>query len=188
MSITAVPLQPIRRGSLVKLWLGVGVAILVAAGIAWAGTDKLVTASLPASAFMAKNATAKGVVQTASGLQYEVLRPGEGNKPTMGDVALVHYEGRLSDGKVFDSSYERGQPAPLPVAGMIPGMTEGLQLMQRGGKYRLWIPPELGYGAEGAGNGVIPPNAVLVFDVELLEMAPQAALQAMGGMDGAPHQ
>ena len=86
---------------------------------------------------------------------------------------LVQYEGRLTNGTVFDSSYQRRQPAAFPLQGLIPGWTEGIQLMPVGSKFRFWIPPELGYGAEGAGDGVIPPNAVLEFDVELLEIAPQ---------------
>jgi FKBP-type peptidyl-prolyl cis-trans isomerase FkpA/FKBP-type peptidyl-prolyl cis-trans isomerase FklB len=101
-----------------------------------------------------------------------MLAAGEGPTPTVTDTVLVHYEGRLADGTVFDSSYQRGQPAVFGVADVIPGWTEGLQLMRPGGKARFTIPPELGYGARGAG-GVIPPNAVLVFDVELLAIAPK---------------
>ncbi len=187
MSTTAVPLPPIRKGSMIKLWAGVGALILFAAGIAWAGTEKLVSAARPPAEFLSSNAKKSGVHQTASGLQYEVLRQGDGDKPAADDMVLVHYDGKLADGTVFDSSYARGQPVPFPVTGVIPGMTEGLQLMPKGSKYRFWMPPELGYGPEGAGDGVIPPNAVLVFDVELLEIAPRAAVEAMRGGMGMEH-
>lgn len=124
----------------------------------------------------AKEATAAadsketGKVQTtASGLKYEVLREGDGPKPSATDSVTVHYKGTLTDGTVFDSSYDRGQPATFPLNRVIKGWTEGLQLMPVGSKYRLTIPPELGYGAAGAG-GKIPPNATLVFEVELLKI------------------
>src|SRR3546814_2875021 len=100
-------------------------------------------------------AEAEGVQVTSSGLQYKVLGEGEGPRPTARDIVLVHYEGRLTDGTVFDSSYQRRQPAAFPLRGLIPGWTEGIQLMPTGSKYRFWIPPELGYGAEGAGDGII---------------------------------
>ena len=109
---------------------------------------------------------------TASGLQYEILKAGAGASPAAGDTVAVHYEGRLIDGTVFDSSIARGQPAVFQLDQVIPGWTEGVQLMQPGAKYRFTIPPELGYGARGAG-GTIPPNAVLVFDVELLAVKPK---------------
>ena len=187
MSTTAVPLPPIRKGSMIKLWTGVGLLIALAAGIAWAGTEKLVSAARPPAELLGSNARKGGVHQPASGLQYEVLPQGDGAKPTADDMVLVHYDGKLADGTVFDSSYARGQPVPFPVTGVIPGITEGLQLMQKGSKFRFWIPPELGYGPEGAGDGVIPPNALLVFDVELLEIAPRAAVEAMSGMGNPQH-
>ena len=101
-----------------------------------------------------------------SGLQYEVLTAGEGNKPSAEDQVRTHYHGTLIDGTVFDSSYQRGQPAEFPVGGVIAGWTEALQLMGVGSKWRLYVPSELAYGAQGVGS--IPPHSVLVFDVELL--------------------
>ncbi len=150
-------------------WVAAAVVILLAAGIAiWVGTQTQVAAVRPADmAFLKKNKGKPGVITTASGLQYEVLTQGQGPKPARTDTVAVHYEGKLLDGTTFDSSYQRGQPAVFPLDQVIPGWTEGVQLMNTGSKYRFTIPPALGYGAKGAG-GVIPPNAVLIFDVELL--------------------
>lgn len=117
--------------------------------------------------FLAENAKREGVKVTETGLQYEVLTPALGIKPTPTDTVTCHYEGRLIDGTVFDSSYRRGEPASFPLQGVIRGWTEGLQLMSIGSKFRFFIPFELAYGAQGAG-GSIPPYAALVFDVELL--------------------
>lgn len=117
-------------------------------------------------AFLAENARREGVVTLASGLQYEVLTAGEGAKPGLDDQVRTHYHGTLIDGTVFDSSYQRGQPAEFPVSGVIAGWTEALQLMGVGSKWRLYVPSELAYGAQGVGS--IPPHSVLVFDVELL--------------------
>lgn len=119
--------------------------------------------------FLAENKKKKGVITTASGLQYSVIKEGNGPKPTPTDVVKVHYAGTLIDGKEFDSSIKRGQPVEFPVNGVIPGWTEALQLMKTGSKYKLVIPPALGYGDRGAGPD-IGPNAVLVFEVELLDI------------------
>jgi len=119
-------------------------------------------------AFLAQNRTVKGVFTTPSGLQYMVLRQGNGPRPKPSDTVRVNYEGKLLDGTVFDSSYARGTPAEFPLNGVIPGWTEGLGLMPVGAKYRFWIPGELAYGAKGTPGGPIGPNATLVFDVELL--------------------
>jgi FKBP-type peptidyl-prolyl cis-trans isomerase FklB len=119
-------------------------------------------------AFLAENAKRDGVTVLASGLQYEVLTEGEGAKPSRDDSVRTHYHGTLVDGSVFDSSYERGQPAEFPVGGVIAGWTEALQLMGTGSKWRLYVPSELAYGAQGVGS--IPPHSVLVFDVELLDI------------------
>ncbi len=119
--------------------------------------------------FLAKNKSVKGVVTTASGLQYQVLKEGNGPKPSEADRVKVHYVGKLLDGKEFDSSYTRNEPAVFALRGVIPGWTEGLQLMKMGGKYRLWVPSKLAYGARGAGK-MIGPNALLIFDVEPIEI------------------
>lgn len=118
-------------------------------------------------AFLAKNQSLPGVVVTASGLQYQVLRKGSGRRPKATDTVKVDYVGTLTDGTKFDSSYDRHQPATFPLNGVIPGWTEGLQLMNVGSKYRFVIPSAIGYGERGGGSQ-IGPNAVLVFEVELL--------------------
>ncbi|MBN2660624.1 MAG: FKBP-type peptidyl-prolyl cis-trans isomerase [Tannerellaceae bacterium] len=119
--------------------------------------------------FLAENKTKEGVITTESGLQYKVVTEGKGVKPTAEDKVKVHYKGTLLDGKVFDSSIERGEPAEFGVGQVIKGWTEGLQLMPVGSKYTFWIPSELAYGERGAGQD-IKPNSVLVFEVELLEI------------------
>jgi FKBP-type peptidyl-prolyl cis-trans isomerase FklB len=117
--------------------------------------------------FLEENGKREGVVTTASGLQYEVIKKAEGAQPTASDVVTVHYEGKLTDGSVFDSSVERGSPVDLPVGGVIPGWVEGLQLMHVGEKYKLYIPSDLAYGPQSP-SPAIPANSVLVFDLELI--------------------
>ena len=119
--------------------------------------------------FLSKNAKQEGVKVTGSGLQYSVLEVGLGRHPKATDRVRCHYEGRLIDGTVFDSSYRRGEPAVFPLNGVIQGWTEGLQLMGEGSKFRFFIPYNLAYGERGAGAS-IPPFAALIFDVELLEV------------------
>lgn len=119
--------------------------------------------------YLADNAAKENVHVTASGLQYEVLKEGNGKRPSATDTVVCHYEGTLIDGKMFDSSIKRGEPATFPLNQVIAGWTEGLQLMQEGAKYRFFIPYELGYGERGAGAS-IPPFSALVFDVELIEV------------------
>jgi FKBP-type peptidyl-prolyl cis-trans isomerase FklB len=127
--------------------------------------------------FLAENGKREGVVTTDSGLQYEVLTKADGAQPKATDVVTVHYEGKLTDGSVFDSSIQRGSPIDLPVNGVIPGWVEGLQLMHVGEKYKLYIPSELAYG-EQSPTPAIPANAVLVFDLELLSIKDSAAKDA----------
>lgn len=119
--------------------------------------------------FLADNAAKEGVTVLPSGLQYTVVSEGTGRRPASTDKVKCHYEGRLTDGSVFDSSYRRGEPAVFPLNGVIAGWTEGLQLMQEGAKYRFFIPYHLAYGDRGAGSS-IPPYAALIFDVELIEV------------------
>lgn len=119
--------------------------------------------------FLEENALKEGITKTASGLQYEVLQEGTGPKPGPTSTVEVHYEGRLINGKVFDSSYQRKETISFPLNRVIAGWTEGLQLMDTGSKYRLYIPSELGYGARGAGAD-IPPHSALIFDVELISI------------------
>ena len=120
-------------------------------------------------AYLKENGSRDGVVTTASGLQYEVLQEGMGKSPKATDKVRCHYEGRLTDGTVFDSSYQRGEPADFGLNQVIAGWTEGVQLMKEGAKYRFHIPYLLGYGERGAGAS-IPPYATLVFDVELIKV------------------
>ena len=119
--------------------------------------------------FLAENARKEGVVTTKSGLQYQVLKDATGRKPTRDDVVRVNYEGKLLNGKVFDSSIARNEPAEFPLGQVIPGWTEGVQLMSVGAKYRFFIPASLAYGEHGAGDAV-PPHSTLIFDVELLDI------------------
>ena len=119
--------------------------------------------------FLAANKKKKGVVTTKSGLQYQILTKGTGKTPKATDTISAHYKGTLIDGKEFDSSYKRGQPATFPVNGVIKGWQEVLQLMKVGGKWKIWVPSELGYGARGAG-AMIGPDATLIFEIELKEI------------------
>ena len=121
-------------------------------------------------AFLAENAKKDGVTVTASGLQYRVITEGAGDAPKATDTVKVHYEGRLISGDVFDSSIARGEPVSFPLNGVIPGWSEGVQLMKVGSKFEFTIPSALAYGPSG--TGPLPPNSVLVFDVELLEINP----------------
>lgn len=128
------------------------------------GTEKAAGAK-----FLAENKKRAGVITTASGLQYEILTKGTGPVPSLSDTINAHYRGALLDGKEFDNSYKRGEPLSIPVAGVIPGWTEALQLMPVGSKWKLFIPSELAYGDYGAGQD-IPGGATLVFDIELIEI------------------
>lgn len=177
-TVTAVPLQPVKRSYLVYLWVGIALACIAAFALARQGDD-----------FLTRNARARGVVTTPSGLQYKVLQPGAPGapKPTDADVALINYEGKLLNGTVFDKSQ---QPTPMPVAGVVPGFSEALKLMPKGSKYRVWIKPSLGYGAET--KGPIPGNSTLVFDIDLIDFLPEAVVRQMqmqaqqDGMPGMP--
>jgi len=134
-----------------------------------AAAEKAEAMSKEGDAYLAENSKRDEVTVLASGLQFEVITQGDGEKPTAESTVRVHYHGTLIDGTVFDSSYDRGQPAEFPVGGVIKGWTEALQLMNVGTKYKLHIPHDLAYGEQGAGASITPYSA-LVFDVELLEI------------------
>ena len=184
MSATAVPIPPATKGSLIKYWVGIVLVIAAGLGLAWWGTANV-------------RSEFGDVVTTASGLRYKVIKAGEGRSPTDNDVVLVKYVGKLTNGKIFDQNPQAG----FPVTGVVPGFSEGLKLMQRGGQYRLWIPSGLGYGPEDqrnpqTGEVAIPGGSELVFDVELLEFKSRAEIEAMqrqmqeiqkqGGAPGGP--
>lgn len=156
-------------------WLAAAAVVIGVVGVlVYGGTQGQVAAVRQADMdYMKANKAKPGVITTSSGLQYQVIRAGNGPRPAAQDTVLVHYEGKLIDGTVFDSSYSRGQPAAFPLDQVIPGWTEGVQLMPVGSKYHFVVPPELAYGAQGAG-GAIPPGAVLEFDIELLAVKPAA--------------
>ena len=172
MSVTAVPLRPIAKGSLSRLWIGVGAVALAAAGLAWAGQQGV--ASSPA-AFMAHNGGEPGVITTESGLQYKVIKEGQGPSPKVSDVTLVSYQGTLIDGTVFD----KNEQTAMPVDGVVPGFSEALQLMKSGGEYKIFIPPQLAYGDKVPEGGPIPPNSVLIFDIKLLDFKSREEIMRM---------
>ncbi len=161
--ITRVPIQPIAKGSLAKLWIGVLLAVLLGAGLAWSAMPK--------------------------GVRVDVVREGAGASPSKTDVIFVNYTGRLADGTVFDQSRDVPLPvegifpkgSPLPLGQMIPGFAEGAVKMKKGGKYTLFIPADKGYGDKGQtdqqGNVVIPPNSDLTFDIELVDIMPEEDFQ-----------
>ncbi|WP_442590105.1 FKBP-type peptidyl-prolyl cis-trans isomerase [Pedobacter sp. AW31-3R] len=131
--------------------------------------EKFAPAIAEGKAFLEKNKKVPGVITTASGLQYQILTPGNGIKPTATDTVLVNYKGSLINGKQFDSSYDRNEPLSLSLDRVIPAWTEGMQLMPTGSKYKFFVPYHLGYGERGAGND-IPPFSTLIFEVELLKV------------------
>ena len=169
---TATPASG-ASGGMTKWLVGAAVVIAIVGLGVWAGTQgQVVAVRQQDMKFLSENGKKPGVITTGSGLQYDIIRQGSGPKPGREDTVLVHYEGRLIDKTVFDSSYQRGQPAAFPLDQVIPGWTEGVQLMPTGSKFHFVVPPALGYGARGAG-GVIPPGAVLEFDIELLAVKPK---------------
>lgn len=139
-----------------------------------------------AHAFLVRNGKKKGVVTTADGLQYEVLKAGQGNAAKMGDVVLVNYRGTLLNGTEFDSSYKRGQPTTFTVGHVIPGWNEALEHMQPGAKWRLFIPPQLAYDLSPPPGAPIPPGSMLIFDVDLISVKPPPQMPPMPRMPPPP--
>lgn len=179
--VTAVPIRPLAKGSVLRLWLALIVLLGAGAAIAWVGTAPLQR------------------ITTASGLEYQVLKEGTGQPVAQPDLVRLHYTGRLPNGDVFDSSVARGQPMETGISGIIPGFAEGLQLMRKGGRYRLWIPPRLGYNGNVPQGAPFGPQDILQFDIEVLDIAPglaaaqqmqqmqqlQQMMQGGGGPEGA---
>ncbi len=147
-------------------------ALLLSAAACTAWAQSGTPTAVPADPALTRAAAVKGAVVTPSGLVHEVLKAGTGAQPAATDTVSVHYRGRFTDGREFDSSYSRGQPTSFPLNRVIPCWTEGLQLMKVGGSSRLTCPAAIAYGSRGAG-GTIPPNTVLQFEVELLSVQPQ---------------
>ncbi|HYJ31423.1 MAG TPA: FKBP-type peptidyl-prolyl cis-trans isomerase [Allosphingosinicella sp.] len=177
MTVTAVPIRPLKKGSVVKLWLGIALLALLAAALAWYGTRPL------------------QVETTATGLRFQVLEEGTGDPVTPQDMAALHYQLSLEDGTVIQNSEDQGQPFSTGTEGLFPGFSEGLQRMREGGRYRMWVPPSLGL------QGQIPPGApfdaddTLVFKVRLLRIERGAAamqrrmmeqMQQQGGAGAGP--
>jgi len=151
---------------------------MIGAAIDAIGEQEAARAIQEETEFLAENAKKPGITITPSGLQYEVIKSGSGPKPSYEDSVLAHYEGTFTSGKFFDSSYTKGAPETFKLDEIIPGWTEGLQLMSVGSKYKFYIPSNIGYGEEGArnymtGEYIIPPYSTLIFEVELLEINPK---------------
>lgn len=178
MSVTAVPIRPLAKGTLSKLWIGIALLLIVAIGLAYIGTSSIRSEFQSSDQFLADNASNEGVETTDSGLQIQTIKAGEGASPTPSDVALVGYKGMLIDGTVFDENPN----APFPVGQVVPGFSEALQKMQVGGEYKIWIPSDLGYGPEDqtnpqTGEVAIPGGSVLIFEVSLLDFKSQAEVE-----------
>lgn len=175
MTVTAVPIRPIRKGSVLKLWLGIAALSLAGAGLAWVGTS------------------AQQVTTTASGLRYRVIEEGNGPTVTPADLVALRYKLRKADGTLIQDSDTTGQPFVTGTEGLFPGFSEGLQLMQAGGRYMLWIPPGLHVTQPMPPGAPFTPQDTLVFEVEVLQIAPgMAGMQQLmgppGGARGAPPQ
>ncbi len=173
MSNTQVPIQPIKKGSLLRLWLGLLLIALIAVGLAWQGTRGAVATSCQGIALDGPGETRT----TASGLKFKTIKAGKGPSPTDSDLTLINYKGTLRDGTQFDA----GQAAEFPVTGVIPGFTEALKMAQRGGSYRFCIPSNLAYGNRAMGDA-IPANSPLVFEIDLLEFKNKAEVDMMRQM------
>lgn len=195
MSATSVPIRPIAKSTLVKLWTGLALLALSAAALAYIGTKTISATYQTNASFLADNGKNDDIETMESGLQIQTIKAGEGPSPTTADIALIGYKGTLRDGTIFDEN----EQAALPVAGVVPGFSEALQKMQIGGEYKIWIPSELGYGAEDqvnpqTGEIFMPGDSLLIFDVKLLDFRSQVEVDAMrqqaqelqGGANGGP--
>lgn len=180
--ITAVPLRPVKRAGVVALAIGIILFIVCAIVAAWYTTGRAVMTAMPPAEFLLANGKHAGVKTTPSGLEYEVIDAGAGPTPGAGDLVQIEYRGALVNGTEFDAT-KPGQPATLPVGQVIPGFAEALMLMPKGSHYRVWIPPQIGYGERAAGP--IPANSVLAFDIKMHDFAPMPA-QMPQGMPGQP--
>ena len=153
MSVTAVPLRPIKRGSVRRFWLAMILVLAAAVVLAWAGNRQF--------------------GGTASGIRYQMIKEGTGASPTRDDFALLAYKGSLPDGRVFDEN----PGAPMEIASTVPGFAEAVTLLKKGGSIRVWIPAELAYGANPPPGGIIPPNSPLQFEIRLLEFKTRAEIE-----------
>lgn len=176
MSVTAVPLQPVKGSYKLWIWLGVLAAAAIAFALAWCGTRTPVASHLDADAFLAWHKGQSGIQTTPSGLQYQVIEPGSGANPAEEDGVVIEVRGTTRDGKEFQPKapirYQIGQQQ------MIPGFAEGVKLMKKGAHYRFWLSPKLGYGAEGGQQNELS-NQVLIFDVTMQELVPAAVIRQM---------
>ncbi|MCW3845625.1 FKBP-type peptidyl-prolyl cis-trans isomerase [Sphingomonas sp. LB-2] len=177
MSVTAVPVKPVNSSTRLWLWLGVILALALAFGLAWMGTRAAVAAKGTNDQFLAWNKGQSGVKTTASGLQYQVIAPGEGPNIADGDVANVQIEGFKRDGSVFQE--KTGGPFEVKDGAFIPGFLEALRLMRKGAKYRVWLPPKLAYDSVPSQPGMDNPlkGQVLIFDIEVKEVMTAAEVQ-----------
>lgn len=180
MSATTVPIPPTSRAALAKYWIGIVAILLGGVALAYWGTADIREKYTGNEDFLAEVDTDKEVTKTETGLRFKTIRAGEGKSPTQEDIALVSYKGTLRDGTVFDENAQ----APMPVGGVVPGFSEALKKMQKGGKYKIWIPSELGYGPEEkinpqTGEVGLPANSLLIFEVELLDFKSQKEVEEM---------
>ena len=182
MSVTAVPLRPLSKGTLPKLWIGVALLLAGAVAFAWCTTSSRALSSISPSAFLDYNGSRSGVVTTGSGMQYEILEEGDGGEsPTPSDTVLVNYSVRAPGGEIVDD----GQNTPLPLAGSFPGFAEGVQQMTRGARYKLWLPPRLWLPPSISPGDPAPEGSpfqttdVLEFEVELLDFFSTAEMMEM---------
>lgn len=185
MSATTVPILPIQKGALVKLWGGVAIAVVLAGGLAWWGTSQFSGGDCGEKAFLDAAGDVSEPKTSASGLVFQTVRSGKGIGPSDADVVLVNFSASLApDGKALKSEKQ----APMAVQGNLPGLSEALKMMQPGGSYRICIPGKLAYGAKGTDDGTIPPNATINFELDLIAHMPAAQYQQMLAQEQAKQQ